>query len=495
EDGERTGGLRGRVWTLDLVSGHSRNHPLTRRPQCADCGAGAGTREQQPLVLEPRPARFGADGGLRIEPPAATERRLARHVSPITGVVHDIVAVHTDAPISCFAATHQQGAAVDFDSLRRMNRWASAGKGVSPAQARASALCEALERYAGIFDGEEPRRRARLDALGHEAIGPDELLLFSARQYAARAEQPTRDPLKARWVPAPFDRQQPISWTRAWSLTDGAFRYLPTAFCYYGFHDDDLAPFCYADSNGNAAGNCVEEAILQGLFELVERDAVALWWYSRARRPALDLERFDEPSALALQRYYERRGGSMWVLDVTSDLGIAVFVAVARDAQGRFALGMGAHVNARLALTRAVSELGQVASAFEATRALPPELADDVFERWHDQLEPRSQPQLLPDASAPPRTRADVPSTPDYGDLREGVLDCVERLRARGLQMLVLELTRPDIDLAVVKVVVPGLRHMWPRLAAGRLYDVPVALGWIDEPLAEEALNPLPLII
>jgi ribosomal protein S12 methylthiotransferase accessory factor len=44
--------------------------------------------------------------------------------------------------------------------------------------------------------------------------------------------------------------------------------------------------FCRADSNGNAAGNTLEEAtILQGFVELIERDSVALWWYNRLRRP------------------------------------------------------------------------------------------------------------------------------------------------------------------------------------------------------------------
>ena len=61
------------------------------------------------------------------------------------------------------------------------------------------------------------------------------------------------------------------------------------------------------------------------------------------------------------------------------------------------------------------------------------------------------------------------------------------------MEMLVLDQTRPDIGLPVVKVVVPGLRHIYPRFARGRLYDVPVRLGWRDAPLLEDELNPIPL--
>ena len=59
--------------------------------------------------------------------------------------------------------------------------------------------------------------------------------------------------------------------------------------------------------------------------------------------------------------------------------------------------------------------------------------------------------------------------------------------------MLVHELTRPDVGLPVVKVVVPGMRHFWPRFAPGRLYDVPVQMGWLERARTEEELNPVRL--
>jgi ribosomal protein S12 methylthiotransferase accessory factor len=58
-----------------------------------------------------------------------------------------------------------------------------------------------------------------------------------------------------------------------------------------------------------------------------------------------------------------------------------------------------------------------------------------------------------------------------------------------------LDQTRPDINMPVVKVVVPGLRHFWPRFAPGRLYDVPVRLGRLAEPTAYEDLNPIPVYL
>jgi len=58
-----------------------------------------------------------------------------------------------------------------------------------------------------------------------------------------------------------------------------------------------------------------------------------------------------------------------------------------------------------------------------------------------------------------------------------------------------LDQTRPDVGLPVVKMVVPGLRHFWARFAPGRLYDVPVQMGLLQQPLAEAELNPIPMFL
>ena len=81
----------------------------------------------------------------------------------------------------------------------------------------------------------------------------------------------------------------------------------------------------------------------------------------------------------------------------------------------------------------------------------------------------------------------------DFGrfDTRQQVMACVNLAKREGLDFLVLDQTRPDIEVPVVRVIVPGLRHFYRRFAPGRLYDVPVKLGLRDRPLSENELNPL----
>ena len=167
------------------------------------------------------------------------------------------------------------------------------------------------------------------DAMGPDALHPHALLGFSERQY--RTHEVRGGALRGpRAVPAPFDERLEIDWTPVWSLTHGRHRYLPTAYCYTDLPPSRETSFCVPSSNGHAAGNCLEEAILQGFLELVERDAVAVWWYNRLRRPRVDMTSFDMPYVQNLEAYYASINRTLWVLDITADFGIPTFVAVSQ---------------------------------------------------------------------------------------------------------------------------------------------------------------------
>ncbi|MEG4856820.1 YcaO-like family protein [Microcoleus sp. K1-B6] len=187
----------------------------------------------------------------------------------------------------------------------------------------------------------------------------------------------------------------------------------------------------------------------------------------------------------------------LWVLDLTSDLNIPVFVAISRcndREEENIIMGFGAHFDPQIALLRALTELNQsLPAAFFGI--LDPKSADRDRDReaieWWKSATVAQHPYLLPDKTAPSKTPADyLKQWSD--DIYTDVMNCVEIARINGLETIVLDQSRPDLGLSVVKVIVPGLRHFWPRFAPGRLYDVPVKMGWLAEPLTEEQLNPLP---
>jgi oxazoline/thiazoline synthase len=358
------------------------------------------------------------------------------------------------------------------------------GKGITEAQARASALGEAVERYSGIFRGDEVRMTASYRELGNEAIHPNVCMNFSACQYRERNQWNHRE-IEFNWVPQPFDEEREIEWTPAWSLTEERFKYAATASCYFGYPFSVEHDFCRPDSNGNAAGTSLEEAILQGFLEVVERDSVALWWYNRARRPGVELASFEEPYFEALRKLYRILGRDMHVLDITADLSIPAFAAVSRGRRGEedLLLGFGAHLDPRIAIARALAEMNQSLAGAIAGKT-PPPFVGDMFECAF----------LGPEGSAAVKTRQDY-SLCHGEDLRENLRCCVALARGRGLEILVLDQTRAEAGMRAVKVIVPGMRPWWARFAPGRLYDVPVEIGWQSARLSEEQLNPCHLAV
>jgi len=109
--------------------------------------------------------------------------------------------------------------------------------------------------------------------------------------------------------------------------------------------------------------------------------------------------------------------------------------------------------------------------------------------RWMESASLGRDPWLSPATGVVPRARDIAP------DRSSGLECCVEIARRHGLELLAANLTRPGVDVPVVRVMAPGLRPAFPRFAPGRLYDVPCALGWRCQPLNECELNPFPFFL
>jgi ribosomal protein S12 methylthiotransferase accessory factor len=491
------------VLTLDTLTMSAERHVLVRRPQCPACGDPGllAERGREPVAFVSQLKVFTADGGHRARSPEDVLEQYGKHVSPITGVV-TALAPCPDGPPMLKVYTAGQNLARQADhlgSLRTSLRSLSCGKGMSDTQARASAICESIERYSGVFQGDEPRVTASYDQLDGEAIHPQECSLFSVRQYRQRETWNARGS-GFTFVSEPLDSDRQIEWSPVWSLTENRTRWLPTSYLYYGYPRASAAQLPLADSNGNAAGTTLEDAALQGFIELVERDSVALWWYNRVRRPALDLDSFAEPYIDGLRDAYSALDREVWALDLTSDLGIPAVGAfsrrVDRDVED-ILIAFGAHFDPRIAVLRALTELNQflapvlhsAGNGCDGYRVKDPDLI-----RWWTTATVDNQPYLVADPTLPASTSRSWPSraTPDLADDLALARRIVEN---RGLHMLVLDQTRPDIGLPVAKVIVPGLRHFWARFAPGRLYEVPAELGWVPSPLEENDLNPIPMFI
>lgn len=504
-------GLTGKIKTVDTGALGVKSHVLVKRENCPVCGEG-GKKERLPVaVILKRKSSYclSQQGGYREVPFEDTIATYEHHVSSITGIVQLLEPYFPMAgsPVYNFRSGHN----VALKSKTRLwlnhhLRRENIGKGKSGSQAKAGALCEAIERYSCTFQGDEKLIKGSLESIGEKAIHPNVCMNYSEQQYQEREKNNRECGKLYMMVPVAFDREEELEWAALYSLRDNDFKYLPAAFCYTQYPaPDEGSLYCYPDTNGNAAGNTIEEAILQGFLELVERDSVALWWYNRLRKPGVDLESFHDPYFYRLLEYYASLGRSLYVMDITADLGIPAFVAVShrldRVLPGKgqeIIFAFGAHVEARIGIERALLEVNQLLPMVEGheegglKRAY--QVEDKAFQEWFETATMENQPYLVP------RGNGERKKASDYLRLcnptvYDSVKYCVETAAHHGLDTLVLDMTREDVGLNVVKVVVPGLRHFWKRLGPGRLYDVPIKMGWLDQRFKEEELNPIGVFI
>jgi bacteriocin biosynthesis cyclodehydratase domain-containing protein len=476
--------LNDHIVSQDLLGPSLAKHYVAKRPQCPTCGNKRlidPRRAPEPIELSAGAKLVMTSGGYRTVSSRSTVARFRKHVSPLTGVLTRLERIEADLPMNTnFFAQHNFSApAQSIGQLRDGLSGGSFGKGSTAEQAEASALMEAIERYSGIFQGDEIRMTRRFtDFESGDAIAPNDVLLFSDAQ---RQADPSEDGEQT--APAPFDPSAEIEWSPVWSLRDGRFKYLPTSMLYF-FYSGPAA--FQADSNGCAAGNTLEEAIVQGFLELVERDAYAIWWYNRSQRAEVDFREFKDSYVTDLKSQLADAGRKLWVLDVTSDLGVPTYVAILhwmQNGQENIEFGSGAHFDKRIAMLRTLTELNQFLSIglMGGGSGEKPSLDGTT------PLHLPNYPFLIPDNAVK------VPTISEFGLLdttRNQVLACVEIAKRAGLDFLVLNQTRPDVEVPVVRVIVPGLRHFYRRFGPGRLYDIPVKLGLRDRPIPENELTP-----
>lgn len=413
----------------------------------------------------------------RNEPSAEYRRSLLDWANPVSGIVFDVrTTLRTVGGFHQCAALYAQPLA--FDGARPLvPAGHSFGNGFSPKTAQEACIAEALERYSIVWRGDERTVRGSADELG--ALLPDDFLQFSPRQYAERESWNACRSL-AYQVPEPLGATSQTDWILATNLVGGTDRLVPASLCYMWRPWEPGEPqFCNADTNGCAAAGTRVGALVHALLELIERDAVAIWWYNRLLRPEIEWASWEDNTLAGAIEELRRAGREPVLLDLTHDLGVPVVAAVIADRSGREPhFGCAAHLDGPTAARKALAEASQ--NWYWTTQG---ELATE-WDAFVSSADLGSEIWLSAHGST-------TPPGPDHASIDVAAETLLRKLDQTGLSCYAVDLTRPDVRLPAVRVLVPGLRHCWRRLAPGRLYDVPVSMGWLARPPRETDLNPV----
>ncbi|WP_215240342.1 YcaO-like family protein [Dyadobacter helix] len=335
-----------------------------------------------------------------------------------------------------------------------LSRTRASGNGLTREESEAKAFCETLERYSqGFREYEDGYIIDTYKNLGNEAIHPNDILLFSPDQYRLKmARNQMNVPL------LPFDENMPISWSDIHDISGTVSRKIPTFLLYLGIPPEDTSSerFFKWITNGTAAGPTPEMARLHALYELIERDAYAIWWYNRLSARGIDLGCLSHLSIVASAlEAHTRLGKNVYLFDITQDICIPTVAVISDYIPGTYFLSCGSNISFEKACESAFCELNQLYLHHlnKKSRLNTGQMADIAA----------TLASHLPQTPVWPMEKPDLSVTAELHLLET-------EIRKRGLDIYYKDLSRNDVWLPVVKAIVPGMRDMDTRFAAGRLY-------------------------
>jgi len=209
-------------------------------------------------------------------------------------------------------------------------------------------------------------------------------------------------------------------------------------------------------TNGIASGNSLEEAVFHALMEVVERDAWSLVEMTRDTGP--EVVGITDPLACDLLDKFSSAGVEVHLKNITSENGIPTFAAVSDDLllkdPALLTIGIGTHTSARIAALRALTEVAQsrLTQIYHVTNN--PASVDIKNRMGHERTRRMNRYWFRSDTKV---DFSDIPSF-DSDDFLTDIRLTMDTLRQSGLSRVILvNLTREEIGVPVVRVIVPGL--------------------------------------
>jgi ribosomal protein S12 methylthiotransferase accessory factor len=323
---------------------------------------------------------------------------------------------------SCIRPTAEPGAITVYN-----------GKGATVEESRISAIMEGIERYSSELHDRSVHLAPYEEMLAHGMVlNPKDLIL-----------------------PKEADVDRLMPWVEGYDIANDETLIIPAHAVFHPLPQKFRQLF-RTNTNGLASGNTMEEAIFHALCEVIERDAWSL--VEASRDTGLSVINIDDTACLGMQKKFADAQVEVRVRDITSDVGIPTMAAVADDVLLRdpmlLTIGIGTHTSARIAVMRALTEvaqsrLTQIHGAREDTT-----LADLRKKMGYDRAK-RINAYWFRDNGVEDYTRI---ASCDSDDFLTDIHFIIGALKKQGLErVIVVDLTREEIGIPVVRVIVPGL--------------------------------------
>jgi len=444
--------LVNRIVTLTPAEPFGKFDELIKKSTCTHCGVDELADKNNLLTVGNKKAitlidreSIYEENGLRIVHSFETLRRMERLIGKV-GIITEVRKMEDEKIFPVFHV-------ISADPVGNNRYRDHLGKGITPQQSLVSALAEAIERYCAKMHGDEEIITASFKDVKKYAIDPEKFIL------------PLNYPIK-------YSENLNIDWSWGYSLSNKKSVLVPSNFVYCPYIPQAKAKRIWAgDSNGLAAGNCLEEAILHGIFEVIERDAYTIVERNSLCMPDVTIKNVRNKYIHQILDKLKEMGISFYVKNLTTDIKIPTFGIFLKHISEEtrkidiFSYAVGIHLNPELALLRSLSEALQIYPVY--------------LSKWLDQNPGYKIKHRFHRGSS----AIQIGKIPDFSstNIKTDIETCVGIIKDLGMEIIVVDLTRPNIDFPVVRVLIPGLQPIYTPpffRFSRRLFEVPRRLGY-----------------
>ncbi len=304
------------------------------------------------------------------------------------------------------------------------------GKGGTPSQAEASAVMELAERFSFFSFVKNPKNffiekypRVKDRAIAFEMI--------------ARSVHDESDDLP---VARKIFEDLPLKWTWGYNLTREKEVLIP--FDWF---------FAINAFNGPSAGNCVEEALIQGICEIVERHTSSVVSHNKMKVAAIRPQSATDPLVVEMLQKYTAAGVRLFLSDFSLDTGIPTVGALAYDPStfpelSEIVWTAGTTPDPQKALSRALTEVAQLAGDFNT--------GSNYVASGLPKFASFEEAAFI----THPGKEIDISDLPDVADnnLKTEIRNCLAALAAINMDVLVINTMHSALEIPAFYTIIPG---------------------------------------
>ena len=316
------------------------------------------------------------------------------------------------------------------------------GKGGTPEQAEASAVMELAERFS-LFSFKKNNKNfvySTSKEMGDKALSYDEII--------KSVHDNREDALKVKSI---FDNL-PLQWTKGYNLTKQQEILIPFNWFYM-----------INEFNGSCAGNCNEEALVQGVCELVERHTSSIVSHENLNVPGINLDSFKEPLTIKMLNSFKKEGIKVYASDFSLESGISTVGILAWDPvtfgkTSEIIWTAGTSPDPEKAMSRALTETAQLAGDFNSgsnyVASGLPKFTDISDARFITH----------------PEKMVDIGSLPNLSDknIKIEVNNLIHVLELQGYQIFALDIMHDKLEIPAFYTIIPGA-HFRERAVASNV--------------------------